>query len=300
MVAGMKDSRQKSLFETDAGEENSLTAIQKRWQQLARSAGAVANAKPVDAEGFEKFESAFKKLRDVADFKQDVEELHNDTGEAIRVGRLSLVAAFRAAESEFVSGLKKEGKSPKEGDSSWRIGRIELEVRREQAQVRSLYNRVPLTSWRVVSSSTEFQKLIEESDKKLDDAEIPDAMRDRAIWDAYDHLCSKAKSSDPKRSARISLQELYREVRVAIVRAELSSGQPDRKLKYAELPKWAYLFNIDRYRATASDRASHRVLALETGSQKESARALTFNGLKQNQEYKRYCWATAQQVGRTK
>ena len=87
------------------------------------------------------------------------------------------------------------------------------------------------------------------------------------------------------------MPDLYRAFRVALVERELKQGRPDKKLAWAECPKWAFLYNLDRYRQLGSTAGEER-LTFETGSQQDQVNGLgmTLNGLSQEQEYKVCCW----------
>lgn len=74
---------------------------------------------------------------------------------------------------------------------------------------------------------------------------------------------------------------------MALVRHELEGQPPDRKLRWGELPRWAFLYNLDRYRALGAAVPEARRLGLQTGSQQESRGfGMVVNGLDAQQDYK--------------
>jgi len=89
-------------------------------------------------------------------------------------------------------------------------------------------------------------------------------------------------------------------VRVALVRRELAREQPDKKLRWGELPRWAFLYNLDRYRALGAAAPDAGRLGLQTGSQQESRTiGVVVNGLDAHQDYKTMCFIVPVRAGDT-
>ena len=74
-------------------------------------------------------------------------------------------------------------------------------------------------------------------------------------------------------------------------RQELAIGA-DKKLVRTELPKWAFLFNLDCYRRDTSKHDAQQRLSLETGSQHDHQKGLAViaNGLDAREDYRSYCY----------
>ena len=70
-------------------------------------------------------------------------------------------------------------------------------------------------------------------------------------------------------------------------------------MKKLSIGSWAFLFNLDRYRAQ-NDMPAERKLALQTGSQTEQQRGmgLVTNGLSAAEDYKVYCYVIGPTTGR--
>jgi hypothetical protein len=224
-----------------------------------------------------------------------LDDLRRTTDEALRGHRKAHRDSFGRAEAELIRELRESKRPLKEGDSSWRIGPVELEVRREQAQARILYNREPLIDWILVASRAELSGLLEKSTKLLNAAALPEKLLISAVWGAYEALSTRSTKQVAGRAVRVPLQDLYREFRVSLIRSELAGGRPDKKLKYAEIPRWAFLYNLDLYRKLLPQAKKDRSIAFETGSQKEQAsgKGLVMNGLDSQQDYKVFCFAVA-------
>ena len=87
------------------------------------------------------------------------------------------------------------------------------------------------------------------------------------------------------------LPDFYRGVRVALVRSELADQAPEKRLRWAELPRWAFLYNLDRYRAHVTEVSEGQRLGLQTGSQQESRQfGMVVNGLDAAQDYRTMCF----------
>jgi len=197
------------------------------------------------------------------------------------------VADFQVAEVAFVNALRHAGKVCREVEKGWRVDRFQLEVDRSSAKARLLLNRVPLTEWEHVSSPSDLETLLNGGDEKLSAAEVPAALFAEGLSNAFLRLSTTA-------GTRVSLRDLYPETRLELLRSELATGRPDRKLRYADFPWWTYLYNLDLYRRTSQSIPADRRIIFETGSQHDGDRGLllVLNGLDPGEEYRTYCWAS--------
>ncbi|WP_373061006.1 hypothetical protein [Gemmatimonas sp.] len=96
------------------------------------------------------------------------------------------------------------------------------------------------------------------------------------------------------------MPEFQREVRVELVRTALTGGPgaPARRITRTEMPQWAFLYNVDRYRRLGGGVPSEHRLAFQTGGQSESREyAMVLNGLDAQGAYKKYCYVHPAQTG---
>jgi len=188
-------------------------------------------------------------------------------------------------EADFVRSQREAGASVKELEQGWRVGRLELAVNRAQGRARVLFNREVVADWTPVRQGEQLEKLITTTDAKLKRAEIPIDLLRESLEAAYE-MARRGRSAP-----RVSMPDFYRAFRVALVQKELKRGSPDKRLTWAECPKWAFLYNLDRYRQLGSAAGEAR-LTFETGSQQDQLDGLgmTLNGLSPEQEYKVCCW----------
>lgn len=273
-------------------ESDELRALQRDARALIKQLEPFAKLKPGDAKALAELERATAALPPAAGVAAAVEELRARAEGTLKAGRASRTEGFRRVEADFIRDRREAGETTREaGNSSWRIGRLELEVDRARAQARALYNRQVVCPWLPVAEIEDMKRLLATASKHLDDAALPDDALMAVLTDAYDHLRSRARRTDAS-GVRIPLPDFYREVRVALARHELTTGKADRKLARAEFPMWAFLYNLDRYRRLANALPAEQRLNFETGSQHDHQKgiAMIVNGLDAKDDYKSYCY----------
>jgi hypothetical protein len=256
---------------------------------LLRPLAALTKLTPEQAVDAGKLESLLRALPDGATLGAVVDEVKAEGLSLAERTRKDRETNFRRIEADYVNQAKASGHSVRELDTGWRIGLLELHVDRGQGRLRLLYNRELLQDWTAVGSLASFEKSVSIATDRLRKAEIPDDLLRRVFWNAYQE--SKKRGS----SDRVPLRDLYRELRLELVRSELEGGRTERKLTFAEFPKWAFLYNLDRYRHQSASIPQEMRLALETGSQVDHTKGLSMvvGGLDPREPYKTYCYVHA-------
>lgn len=272
-------------------EDESLKIIRRDATALAKHIEAFARLKPGDAKVLDTLEIAIAALPPSESLASALEDLRKRAAATLSAARAARAERVRSLEAEFVRGKREGGASVREsGDSSWRIDSLEIETDRGRAQARAKYNREVVVGWMAIANARDFDRLVADGQKRLVSAELPEDAVPQLFWAAYEHLRGKNQVT-----ARVALLDLYRELRVAITRHELSTGKADRKLSRADFPKWAFLYNLDRYRRVLPSLPAETRLTLETGSQQDNKRGLTVvvNGLNAADDYRSYCYVYA-------
>ncbi|NLY42549.1 MAG: hypothetical protein GX066_00945 [Clostridiaceae bacterium] len=198
--------------------------------------------------------------------------------------------SFKRIEAEYIRSLKTEGKVYREKARGWRIGCLEINTAPELSKIRILYNGEVLINWTYVSSKEDIVALEKKALNMLDSQLIPEEELIESFWDAYQQAVSKNKSTD---SRLVPIKEFYKEVRITLIRRYLESKKIAAKLdKYVEFPLWAFLFNLDKYRALGKSIPENKRLALQTGSMQETShgKGLVVNGLNPDEDYKMMCY----------
>lgn len=269
-------------------ETAALKSVQKQFASLLKPLEAVAKVKIGGPDSLAAFDKAVSALPDATRLAHALTELTTRAVEQIVRARQERVEGFRRAEADWVRGRRAAGSVIREvGATTWRTGLVEVEVERETAQARVRYNREPIGSPQRIRSPQDLELLVESAEKQLRAAEIESNELRLLLSDAFEHLKLHKQVSG---QGRATLAALYREFRICLARRELA-GKADRKLATAEFPRWAFLYNVDRYRA-ASQHASTDKLFFETGSSNDHQKglAMILNGIDPAHEYKSYCY----------
>jgi hypothetical protein len=276
-------------------ERPSLKDAVSQLQALAKRLNDVAGVNLRTSDALDELENALQKVPPGAAFGEALDEARAALNAVIAAQRAERAQAFGRLEAEFVRGAGDRGGSVREQNEGWRIGKLEFQFRRAQAMARALYNHEEIVSWKPIGELTDLEKLENAATKRLTAAELPVTMLITVFWSAYETERDRRTRDRKTRPELVPLVDFYRELRSALVRFELAGQKPDRRLQFTELPRWMFLYNLDRYRAEGSALPPERRLGFQTGSQQDVQRGLGFsiNGLNASQDYKTVCYVMA-------
>lgn len=269
-----------------------LRALQSEAKRLARTLAAVASVKLASADFVDTLTKALKGLPEPGTASDIVAQIQARGAELVQSEKEARARTFRSHEADFVRSVKGEGTEVKELNSSWRIGPIEIEVRAEASQARCRYNREPVTLWRNVASSDDLRGELDRATLLLEKSGVPSdeliGLVDSAFEDAYRHVHGESSAS-----RRIPILALLRSIRIERWRQELATGDPGKPLRNTDMPKWALLYNLDRYRELIAQSDTSSRIQFETGSQHEQSqgKSVVLNGLYAAQDYQVYAHA---------
>jgi hypothetical protein len=262
-----------------------LPQLQAEFRRLSAPLAAFTKVKASDPKHIERLDVALKRLPPGEAVGQTLDELRERMARYVEAARRERIQAFRPLEAEYVRDARADGKSLRERANGWRVDLLELQLQREQARARYFYNREALAPWSPVGAAADLAALEAKARALLARAALPEATLRGVFQDAFDYARDRRRPARASQPERVPLPDFYRAVRVMLVQHELAEGQPEKKLRYGELPRWAFLYNLDRYRALGAE------LALQTGSQQESRQfGLVVNGLDAQQDYKTMCY----------
>jgi hypothetical protein len=107
-----------------------------------------------------------------------------------------------------------------------------------------------------------------------------------AIEYGYQEAERKKKQTNLTSDSPINILEFLREFRLALFRNQLGK-KIGKKLKYADLPEWALLYNIDRYRMNMDKMPSKKRYVLSVPSQKTQSegKSILLGGLDPKRGY---------------
>jgi hypothetical protein len=203
----------------------------------------------------------------------------------VELERMRRSESFGRTFSAFVTRCRDQGRTVREAEG-WRIDELEIRTRPDASEVAILYNRAPIGDWLGVSSANELETAYLAATSDLRRHDLPQESLIEALWDAYRYLALTGR----RPTASVPIRDLHREIRAALVRHEIGK-KVDRSMKVTEMPYWAFLHNLDRYRDLAGAVPHEKRLVFQTGSQADTKRiGITLNGLRANEEYKSYCY----------
>ncbi len=283
----------------EGGTVEELPQLQAEYRRLAGPLGALAKIRPTDPRALERLAAALKRVPPGATLGPALDELRERTERFLDTARHERIAAFRPLEVEWVRAGRAAGKQLRERSGGWRVDMLELGLQREQARARFFYNREALTPWSPIGSADDLAALEERARVLLHGIALPDDSLSTTFRDAYAGERATWQRGGKGRAEAVPLPDFYRGVRVALVRNELAGQAPEKKLRWAELPRWAFLYNLDRYRARAAEVPDGQRLGLQTGSQQESRQfGMVVNGLDATQDYRTMCFIVPFDGGR--
>jgi hypothetical protein len=272
-------------------EKGELQALQAEFRRLAAFLDAFTKVRANDAAALDQLGTALKRLPPGLQFGQAVDEVRAKATEFFDRTQRERIEKFRRLETEFIKNKQAANESVRQTAAGWRVGPLELEVKREQGRAHFLYNHEPLTDWVAIAGAEDLVKLEQRASKQLTDVALPEGILVDVLWDSFRSGLERLRVQG-KDARSVPIRELYREVRVSLVRHELSEHKPDRRLqKYLDFPVWAFLYNLDRYVALGSQVPTGKHLGLESGSMDEVKRGLgmSVNGLDAQQDYRTVC-----------
>jgi len=266
-----------------------------RFGVLAKQLADVSTVAASAPEALDELEKVLQRLPAGDSFGQALEEARAKLTEVMASARLERAQSFGRIEAEFIRSVRESGKPVREQNEGWRVGMLDLQFRREQSSARVRYNHEELVGWKPVALSADFNRLEASALKLLKGAEFPPDMIVRILWNTYESERDRRTKDRKTRPELVPLIDFYRELRATIVRFELTGQKPDRRLQYTELPRWRFLYNLDRYRALGQAIPHEKRLGFQTGSQQDVQRGMGFsiNGLDASQDYKTVCYVIA-------
>ena len=263
----------------------SIDDVRKRAKQLSESFARVAKIKGGHLKDAAQLELALEQLPTPELYQAARTEIAEKAEAWISEVRRSQAQVFQAHLAEFLRKARDAGDATRETGIGWRVGALELEVQPQSARCRALYSREKVVEWREIRAATDFERLVKDARQKLSKAEIDSRILADVLWEAY-----AARRPSSGGSNWVKLVDLFEELRVVLVRRDVK-GSAHRRLKFAEFPKWAALYNLDRYLAQSRGIPEDRRLVPETGSQADVKQGLgcLLNGLDPSVQPMAYC-----------
>lgn len=258
----------------------------KNLQNITRCFGNFEKLDLKKAEGLLEFEKLVKSLPSGEIIGKSLDEWRITAGVAIDKNMAARRENFGRFVAEFIRAQREAKTTVREFNNAWRVGSVEMQLRAEQASAQFTYNNEVLFKWFPIASGESLSKQFAEVKKQLEDAALPLEKLIDVFWAAYEFLKWKRVQRNDPNPHVVPAQDFYREVRVALARSSFDAKQPAK-----DLPKWAFLYNLDRYLSSSGQILQNKRIGTQAGSQHEvsSGKGIIINGLDANQDYKTIC-----------
>jgi hypothetical protein len=262
----------------------------KRLQKALQPIELIAGLKDSAADALEQLQAAAKKIPAAETTATAISELKENATKFVAEVDRTVVEQFRRAEAQFINEARSSGRTPRQVGEGWRVGPLEFVMKRPQAQVTARYNGEPLLPARTIASMEDLQALETDALASLEKSAMPEEELERVFWRAYRSAIADLAEGNHE-AKRVPIRDFYVWVRLHHVGEELRAGKPDREVKRTTMPRWAFLYNLDRYRKLDGVDSSRR-LWLDQGAQAEIGRGMGMvtNGLDSRNEYKMICY----------
>jgi len=300
MESNMIKKTDGSLFDTLGDRTDSINLTLQdflvRYRKLLRPLIDIHKLRHTDPTAISKFAKSLVNLPSATDLAKALEEMRESGQALIRQEQTKRTESFRKILTSYVNEMKKKI-SIKEISGGWRVGKLELHVKQERSEVRIAYLREWLTPRQEILTLPQLQKTYDNGVSRLEEYAIPESVLPDLFWEAYNEVRAK-KASHQSALKRVLLRDYYEELRITLFRFQLRKSSPDKDLKFASFPKFAFLYNMDRYIALGSRVPNGKRISLETGSQQDvkNRKGMLFNGLDARQEYKTFCFVKTQRL----
>jgi len=282
----------------DFNETQSFKEIQKEAKSLSKWFENIAKIKASDPQALAQLDKALQTLPDDTEFIHLYQAYKNKAQSFVTTARQNRANNIKRLISTYIRDAQQSGKTTREFIKGWRIGPLELQINFEQAMISFYYNQENLTKWQSVGSVEDIKKAEAAALTLLEKAALPPELLTRVFWEAY--LEARKRNSRSMDESLVAINDFYREVRIALVRSRFETKKPHVKLdRFVEFSKYAFLYNLDLYRAMTSQIPAEIKLAWQTGSMSEvnKGNGVVVNGLNAANEYRFICYVKQAQEG---
>ncbi|NMB34431.1 MAG: hypothetical protein GX992_09460 [Clostridium sp.] len=274
-------------------EKAQLNEALKILKNVFKFINVLGKIKANDADILEKLEKILKGIPEPEILSRALSENITIVKKMVDEIKSNRLQSFKKIEAAYIRSIGAEGRAYRETAGGWRIGCLEMKTSPEFSKIRILYNGEVLINWTYINSNEDIVVLEEKALEMLDGQLILDQDLIESFWDAYQQALSRNKNTD---SRLVEIKRFYVEVRLSLIRRFLESKNAAAKInKHTEFPVWAFLFNLDKYRALTKRIPENKRLAFQTGSMQETSKGkgLVVNGLNLDDEYKVMCYVVA-------
>ncbi len=278
-------------------EQRKLQPLLAQVKQIIAPLQALAKIRPDTADALGALQAALQKLPDGTGIGEAITGIRSQLASYLEAETEERRSAFGRIEADYIRAVKEGGRQAVEAANGWRIGKLELQHDRDHSAVRCCYNREQVTTWRPVRNREDIEAAEQAALTTLDKAAIQETDLNDLFWEAYQLARGLHRRRTGEPTKRVTMPELNRGLRLALVEEELEGGKPGRRITKIDLPMWAFLYNVDRYASLRPGFPEERRLEFITGSQQEvKSLGMTLHGLEAHQDYRTYCHVASREV----
>jgi len=277
----------------DSITDNDFEIIKKDMLKIEKKISAIRFIKPKDPKFLEKLESYQKTLPRGAEIGPILDEVSKKLKDYIESSNKNRLSFFRPLINQYINSLQGRNIVYRMIDNTlFRVGCLEIETQPEKGNIRILFNKNTILPWTPVREMNDIESSIQAAHAKLKEMEVPLDEFSRMLHYAYHKVRARQEKERKPNPDYVMLKPLHSEILVELFKRQLK-GKKNLNVKMKDIffPDWAFLYNLDLYRAKLSQIPEEKRLLFETGSQSETEKyGVVLNGLTAQSEYKKFCY----------
>jgi hypothetical protein len=224
-----------------------LKALKKEFSDTFKDIITISRMK-INNKSLDSFDGIVKRIPQGQTLGTRVEELRKKSLDKIKEMQKTRVESYKKVISKFVNTAMENNSYVKQSYNGWRIDQFEYVIKEEIAKISIQYNKEIIIPWTSIGSSETLDQLKNKALGLLKKYEIEFDDIINAFREAIRETNRRRKQTNLSSESPLPILDFIREFRVALIRNQLTVNF-NKKLKYADLPGWAILYNFDRYKA---------------------------------------------------
>ncbi len=269
-------------------EKAELKKLKKAYSDSFKPIIEISKMK-IDNKALDNFEIVLGKISAGQTIANRIKELRKQSTEIIRELKKVRGENFQSAITAFINKSRKEMKYVKETEKGWRVNHFEYIMKKETSKLCVQYNRQTMITWTSICSADDISKLESKANTLLKKYEIEFNHLVTAFSDGFKEADRRKKQTSLSVDSPVDIREFIIEFRMVLMRGQLFTKNVGKILKYADLPEWAILYNVDRYREkiTKVPEGQRYVFSVPSQKAQSEGKAILLGGLdfKRGYEY---------------
>ena len=273
--------------------EKEFESIKKDFSRIFQPLMDIKSIKVKDPDYDDRLKKILNRLPKGDDLKKPYDEIVQRLKDFINKSEKYSKDSFARSKTEYLQNLNKKGTPYRTIDTNFfRVGILEIETKAETAQIRILFNRAVVLTWKVMKSAEEIEQYVTLALNTINQCKIDEKQLPIIIKNAYERIKNKQEQSKRMNAHLVLIKSLHKEIIKELFYQQIRNKTSfNTKIKEIYFPDWAFLYNLDLYRSLLSSVAAEYQLVFETGSQTQTERdGVILNGLSPTSEFKKFCF----------